>query len=111
VLSGLCSAMRLTYRFDYRPIYPPTVNDPVVNSVARRVAHRVVGAENLVDPHEILMWSEDMSFMQQQRPGAYFLVGAGGPNASEPHHSARFDIEERALQIGYEMMVGLGLHG
>jgi amidohydrolase len=111
LLSGICAAMRLQYRFDYQWIYPPTVNDPATNAVVREVAHRVVGAENLVDPHEIVMWSEDMSFMQQQRPGAYFLVGARGPNASEPHHSARFDIEEHALQVGYEMMVGLGLHG
>ncbi len=57
------------------------------------------------------MWSEDMSFMQQQRPGAYFLLGARGPNAGEPHHSARFDIDERALTVGFRMMVALGLHG
>jgi amidohydrolase len=65
----------------------------------------------VVDPHDTVMWSEDMSFMQQQRPGAYFLVGARGPErGSEPQHSARFDIDERALQVGLEMMVGLGLH-
>ena len=27
------------------------------------------------------MWSEDMAFMQQERPGSYFLVGARGPTA------------------------------
>lgn len=111
MLAGLCSAMRLEYRFEYDWIYPPTVNDPAANAVVREVARHVAGAENVVDPHEIVMWSEDMSFMQQQRPGTYFLVGSRGPNAGEPHHSARFDIDERALKVGYEMMVGLGLHG
>jgi IAA-amino acid hydrolase len=78
----------------------------------RAVAREVVGAENVVDPHPIVMWSEDMSFMQEQRPGAYFLVGAQGTNVgSEPHHSARFDVDERALEIGCAMMVKLGLHG
>jgi len=108
--AGLCSAMRLEYRFEYHWVYPVTVNDPGVNTIVREVARRVAGAEQVVDPHEIVMWSEDMSFMQQQRPGAYFLIGARGENAREPHHSARFDIDERALQVGYEMMVALGLH-
>ncbi len=112
LVAGLCSAMRLEYRFEYHWIYPPTVNDPAANAVVREVARQVVGAQSLIDPHEIVMWSEDMSFMQQERPGAYFLVGARGANVGqEPHHSARFDIDERALSVGFEMMVGLGLHG
>ncbi len=112
LIAGLCSAMRCEYRFEYHWIYPPTINDPAANAVVRAVARHVVGAQSVVDPHEIVMWSEDMSFMQQERPGAYFLVGARGSNAGhEPHHSARFDIDERALSVGFEMMVGLGLHG
>ncbi|MBV8067692.1 MAG: amidohydrolase [Candidatus Eremiobacteraeota bacterium] len=110
IIAGLCSALRLEYRFAYHRIYPPTVNDAAINAIVRETAARVVGAANVVDPHDIVMWSEDMSFMQQQRPGAYFLIGARGPHAREPHHSARFDIDERALQIGVEMMVALGLH-
>jgi amidohydrolase len=112
LVRGLCSAMRLDYRFDYHWIYPPTVNDRAANEIVRDVGRRVVGEENVVDPHPIVMWSEDMAFMQEARPGAYFLVGAKGSNAGrEPHHSARFDIDERALNVGFEMMVGLGLHG
>jgi amidohydrolase len=111
LVRGLSSAMRLEYRFDYRWIYPPTINDPAMNAVVRAVARDVVGMENIVDPHPIVMWSEDMSFMQQQRPGAYFIVGARGASIGiEPHHSARFDIDERGLEVGFEMMVALGLH-
>jgi hippurate hydrolase len=83
-----------------------------MNDVVRRVGRDVVGNENVVDPHDIVMWAEDMSFMQEQRPGAYFIVGArGGESSSYPHHNARFDIDERALEVGYRMMVGLGLDG
>lgn len=109
---GLCEAMRLNYRFDYRFVYPPTVNDRATNDVVREVARAVVGDANVVDPHEIVMWSEDMSFMHELRPGAYFVVGARGPERGiEPQHSARYDIDERALDIGMAMMVGLALHG
>jgi len=49
-----------------------------------------------------------MSFMQNERPGAYFIVGSrGGETTAVPHHSASFDIDERALDVGYRMMVAL----
>jgi metal-dependent amidase/aminoacylase/carboxypeptidase family protein len=48
--------------------------------------------------------------MQELRPGAYFLIGArGSKKGSHPQHSAHFDIDERALEAGYAMMVGLAL--
>jgi amidohydrolase len=80
-------------------------NDVVAPSVGR-----LLGPENVVE-HDIVMWAEDMSFMQEQRPGAYFIVGARGAarQAPFPHHNARFDIDERSLDVGYQMMVGLGL--
>lgn len=109
---GVAEAMRAEIVFRYNFNYPPTVNDRSANDVVRAVAREAVGAENVVDPHEIVMWAEDMAFMQEQRPGAYFLVGArGGDETSYPHHSARFDIDERALDVGYRMMVGIGLAG
>lgn len=111
LLGGLCAAMRMEGKFDYYWVYPTTVNDRAMNDVVREVAEGVVGAKNVVDPHPLVTWSEDMSFMQQERPGAYFLLGARGPNALEPHHSAHFDIDERALEVGFTMMVELGLHG
>ncbi len=112
ILAGLCSAMRLEYDFDYHWSYPPTVNAAEQNDVVRAVAADLLDAGNVVDPHEIVMWAEDMSFMQEARPGAYFIVGSRGSEASAvPHHNARFDIDERALEVGYRMMVGLGLRG
>ena len=111
IVAGLCNAMRLKYEFEYRWVYPPTINDPAVNAIVREIARDAIGSEKVVDPHEIVTWSEDMAFMQQQRPGAYFLIGARGPEkGSEPHHSERLDIDESALDVGLKMMVGLGLH-
>jgi len=76
------------------------------------VGRETLGAASVVGQHDIVMWAEDMSFMMEQRPGAYFIVGArGGPATGVPHHNARFDIDERALDVGYRMMVALGLRG
>ena len=42
-------------------------------------------------------------------------MSSRGPRAAvlgnEPHHSARYDIDERALEVGFAMMVALGRHG
>jgi amidohydrolase len=112
LVRGVCDAMRLRYDFEYAWGYPPTVNDAAINDVVREVVRATVGQEQLVDPHEIVMWSEDMAYMQERRPGAYFVVGVRGPQRGlEPQHSPRYDIDERALEVGFRMMVGLALHG
>ncbi len=111
IVKGLGEALRIDYDLDYHWSYPPTVNDRAMNDVVRAVGRDVLGADNVVE-HGIVMWAEDMSFMQEQRPGAYFIVGArGGEATSFPHHNARFDIDERSLEVGYAMMVALGLRG
>jgi amidohydrolase len=110
--AGVCAAMRLEHEMRYDWGYPPTVNDRAMNDIVRDVARVVAGPDNVCDPHDIVMWSEDMSFMQQERPGAYFLVGARGEKLGhEPQHSARYDIDERALEVGFAMMVGLAVAG
>ncbi len=109
---GLCDAMRLDYEFEYLWGYPPTVNDPAMNDVVRAVAAKAIEARNVVDPHDVVLWAEDMSYMMEQRPGAYFVVGVrGAERGVEPQHSARYDIDERALDVGFRIMVGLALEG
>ncbi len=111
IARGLSEAMRIDYELDYHWSYPPTVNDRATNDVVREVGRATLGDAQVVE-HDIVMWAEDMSFMQEQRPGAYFIVGArGGEATSFPHHNARFDIDEGALEVGYRMMVALGLRG
>jgi amidohydrolase len=110
--AGLAEAMRLEYEFEYFWGYPPTINEPSMNDVVREVASHAIGSENVVYPHDIVLWAEDMSYMMEQRPGAYFIVGVRGPELGhEPQHSPRYDMDERALEVGFQMMIGLGLRG
>jgi amidohydrolase len=110
IVAGLCDAMRVSYDLNYHWSYPPTVNDKAMNAIVRETGAEVLGVENVVE-HDIVTWAEDMSFMMEQRPGAYFIVGArGGESTAHPHHNAKFDIDERSLEVGYKMMVALGLH-
>ena len=112
MLEGVCAALRLESELDYEWGYPAVVNDPKMNDVVRAVAREVVGGANVIDPHDVVMWAEDMAYMQAERPGAYFLVGVrGAERGREPQHSARYDIDERALEIGFRMMMGIALAG
>jgi amidohydrolase len=112
MVEGLCDAMRLDYEFEYLWGYPPTVNNRAMNDVVRAVAAKTIGAENIVDPHDVVLWAEDMSYVMEERPGAYFVVGVrGAQRGVEPQHSARYDIDEDALEVGFKMMVGLALEG
>jgi amidohydrolase len=111
ILRGLAEAMRIEPKLKYRFGYPPTVNDPKMNEIVREVGTELLGENNVVFPHDIVMWAEDMSYMLEQRPGAYFIVGARGEErGTHPQHSANYDIDEGALEAGFKMMVGLGLH-
>jgi amidohydrolase len=111
IAAGLAAALRVEIDVEYRWSYPPTVNAAGPNEAVRAAGRRLLGPENVIE-HDIVMWAEDMSFMQELRPGAYFIVGSRGGEASAyPHHNARFDIDERSLDVGYRMMTALGIGG
>ena len=52
------------------------------------------------------MGSEDMSYLMDDIPGCYFFVGSRDEASGKvhPHHYPRFDIDERALPIGAEIL-------
>jgi len=110
IIKGLAEAMRVEYDLHYHWSYPPTVNEKGMNDLVREVGRATIGPDNVIE-HDIVMWAEDMSFMMEQRPGSYFIVGSrGGPTTGIPHHNAKFDLDERSLETGYSMMVALGMH-
>lgn len=80
------------------------VNDADMCDLVRAAAESVVGKENLVGD-EITMGGEDFASVLATVPGCFFFVGSAPPQGEAfPHHNARFDIDERALGIGLEVM-------
>jgi amidohydrolase len=53
------------------------------------------------------MGADDMAYLLQRAPGAYFFVGTGSEKAGStwPHHHPRFTIDERSLPHGVETFV------
>ncbi|HEV3087557.1 MAG TPA: amidohydrolase [Candidatus Elarobacter sp.] len=109
VLRGVCESSGATYAFEYLWRYPVTSNDVEQTRYVRALAEDVAGAERVADVPR-LMGAEDFSFFAERVPACFFTIGSnGGENSAFPHHHARFDIDESALETGVRMMTALAL--
>jgi amidohydrolase len=109
VLRGVCESSGATYAFEYLWRYPVTTNDPAQTRYVRALAERVVGPQRVADVPK-LMGAEDFSFFAERVPACFFTIGSnGGERSAFPHHHARFDIDESALEAGVRMMTALAL--
>ena len=88
---------------DIRTMTKVLVNDPRMCRIVREAAISVVGAANVVTD-ERTMGGEDFASMLAAVPGCFFFVGSAGDAKAYPHHHPRFDVDERSLAIGLEIM-------
>ncbi|WP_309571590.1 amidohydrolase [Deinococcus sp.] len=103
VVKGITDAYGATYTLVYHTGYDAVNNDPGLTQVLREVAAEALPDVSL-HPGEPLMGGEDFSAYMTRVPGSFILIGAGGPDAA-PHHHPKFDIDERALEVGTRMYV------
>jgi amidohydrolase len=103
---SLQPAFRVTVDFQFIPGVPSTVNDEAVAADLHRAAVRVLGAEN-VSYLEPKMGGEDFGLFTQIVPGAFMRLGCANAARGITHkgHSPHFDVDERSLPIGVEVMV------
>ncbi|MBJ6363286.1 M20 family metallopeptidase [Paenibacillus sp. GCM10012307] len=93
---------------DYREGYPTVVND--ADEIARffKVGGKLLPQEQ-VQQSGLIMAGEDFSYYLQQRRGCFMFVGAGNPEkgARYPHHHPLFDIDENAMLISANLLIGM----
>ncbi len=78
---------------------PAVVNDAAAVARLRRVAAGLLGEDNVLE-QRLVMGGDDMALWLQQAKGVYFFVGTrSGEATAHPHHSPRFDIDERGLEV------------
>jgi amidohydrolase len=88
------------YRFEVDRGYPAGRNHPVVTRWLAETTADVMGAA-AIDTTRAGMGAEDFAYMTQAAPGAMFMLGAATPDGvARGHHTAIFDIDERALPYG-----------
>jgi amidohydrolase len=110
IIHGVTSAFGATYAFHYEPGYRPVINDPALTARLTSVVMRTFGADTMIDMRPT-MGGEDFSAYQQRAPGVFAFIGAGNVEAGIdfPHHHPRFQIDERALDIGLRYLTAATL--
>lgn len=105
LLAGICAAHGASYRLELSDYAPPVVNDPIATAQLRIAAEAILGPQAVADG-PMMMVAEDMAEYLNRVPGSFFVLGAMSDDVSwaEPHHSPRFDIDERAMPLGVAIL-------
>jgi amidohydrolase len=106
IVRGVAEACGCRAEIEYIRFNKPTVNDPAMARIARAAAAEVVGEENVLDDIRT-MGGEDFSSFLQRVPGCFIAVGSRNESRGlvHGHHHPRFDVDERCLEIGAEVLL------
>ncbi|MEY4287331.1 MAG: hypothetical protein RL511_1419 [Bacteroidota bacterium] len=90
--------------------YPFLKNDFELTHKVKNILEKELGTSN-VSELGLRMTAEDFAFYSQQRPVCFFRLGTSRPDQSQAPavHHPKFDIDEKALEIGVQCMVAIGL--
>src|SRR5262245_11730800 len=105
--SGVASGFGATAELDFRTLFPPLVNDAAEAGFIADTAAELVGAENVNRNGNLVMASEDFSFMLDRRPGAYIQIGNGDGFGGCEVHNPGYDFNDEALPFGASLFARL----
>jgi amidohydrolase len=91
--------------------YPFLINDETTTDTAINAAIEYLGKEN-VEKLPLRMTAEDFAFFAQAVPSCFYRLGTGNKlkGITSGVHTATFDIDEKALEIGSGLLVWLALN-
>jgi hippurate hydrolase len=107
IASGVASAFGATVTVDFRKLFAPLVNNPAETAVFADVAAELVGEQNVERKRDLIMASEDFSFMLEARPGAYINIGNGDTVGSVPVHNPGYNFNDQILPLGAAALAGI----
>jgi hippurate hydrolase len=114
IATHTAAAFDVGCEFAFKRNYPPTVNHAAEAEFARRVMVEMVGAEG-VQEFVPSMGAEDFSFMLQEKPGAYLIIGNGDGDHRVPGHgegpctlhNPNYDFNDDLIPLGGSFWVRL----
>ena len=83
--------------FDWQLGYPATINDANAVEVAKATIAEHFGDDAMIELATPMMGSEDFSFLLEEVPGAYVLIGNGD---SSGLHTTTYDFNDEILETG-----------
>ncbi|MBB2945591.1 hippurate hydrolase [Actinoplanes lutulentus] len=101
VVRGIADAHGVQVSLDYDENYPVTVNDAVEADFAYRTLQETFGAQRTFLAPRPLAGSEDFSFVLDEVPGAYLMLGAVPPGTdpvtAPMNHAPQAVFDDRAV--------------
>jgi len=98
VVEGTCIAADCTYSLTYERGYPPVINHENETNYLKEIAASIPDIQQ-VKESDLLMIGEDFAYYLEKVPGTFFFTGAKPEGEAYPHHSPRFDFNEKAMLI------------
>jgi len=90
-----------TAEVDYKAISRPLINDRHAAGLAIETIEALAGPQSLTMMPDAVMGSEDFSWMTEQLPGCYVLLGNGiGSTGGCMVHNPSYDFNDAALSWG-----------
>jgi hippurate hydrolase len=113
LFENIALAHDLTVEVDYADGYPVTANDPAKAAFAASTVTELFGADRAFEIPNPLTGSEDFSFVLQQVPGAFILLGAcppgTDPTSAPGNHSALATFDDGVLVDGTTLYAELAV--
>jgi len=104
--TGIAAGFGATAELDFRVLFDPLSNNADETAAIADVAAELVGEANVDRNHDLVMGSEDFSFMLGQRPGAFINIGNGKRPGCELHNPA-YDFNDEILPLGASLWARL----
>ncbi|MYE81068.1 MAG: amidohydrolase [Gammaproteobacteria bacterium] len=89
-----------TAEVDFRTVFHPVVNDAAAALGAGEGCDELVGETRVRRGLPAAMGSEDFSFMLEEVPGCYLLIGNADGTHQRPVHNPGYDFNDAALPYG-----------
>jgi len=100
LVQGIAGAHGGSASVDFRTIFHPVVNDEASATLAGDVAAELVGETGVSRNLPPGTGSEDFSFMLEEVPGCYLLLGNSDDEHQRPVHNPGYDFNDGAAIYG-----------
>ena len=88
----------------YRCIAPPVHNDPGLTDLMEGRAVQLLGRDQVLPVDLPSLGAEDFAELLRDVPGTMLRLGVAGPDGCAPLHHGRFQLDERALGVGIQVL-------
>lgn len=106
IVEQVCKIHRCTCEIDITHENIPLINNEEMTALARETALEVfTDKERIIDNQTIA--SEDFSEYSERVPGVFMFLGTGNEKIGThiPHHHPKFNIDEKTLPKGVEILI------